>query len=83
MFRTSLRAIKICKRSFRDYLLNLHDKEDQDIWDYAKTHSLIIVSKDNDFQQLFSERGFPPAVVKLSIGNCTNKHVKEILLKYA
>lgn len=65
------------------YLLGMHDNDDEVIWVYAKEHELVIVSKDNDFKQMFSKRGFPPAVIKLNIGNCTNERLKAVLVKYA
>ena len=30
--------------------LGLKDAEDAAIWDYARTHGIVIVSKDSDFQ---------------------------------
>ncbi len=38
----------------------LRAQPDQAVWDYARTHSLIIVSKDNDFRQLSFLVGAPP-----------------------
>ncbi|MDK3159499.1 DUF5615 family PIN-like protein [Kamptonema cortianum] len=45
-------------------------KADSDIWEYARAHEFIIVSKDCDFQQRSLLDGHPPKVVWLRIGNC-------------
>ncbi len=50
-------------------------------WEYARENHLTIVSKDNDFQRFFTEYGYPPAVVKLSLGNCNNKEIKDQLIE--
>ncbi len=47
----------------------LRGNADTVIWDYARTHDLCIVSKDNDFRQLSVLRGPPPKIVWLSVGN--------------
>ena len=64
------------------YLLGMYNEEDEVIWNYAADNNLIIVSKDYDFQLMQLEKGPPPAVVKLSIGNCTNEKVKEASLHH-
>jgi len=42
---------------------------DRQIWEYAKEHGYIIVSKDNDFLQFLNDKGFPPKLVFLKTGN--------------
>ncbi|MBW4642049.1 MAG: DUF5615 family PIN-like protein [Goleter apudmare HA4340-LM2] len=51
---------------------------DELIWDYARDHDLIIVSKDSDFYQRSVLYGHPPKLIWLRIGNCT--HAKLIAL---
>ena len=41
---------------------------DADIWDYARKHGFVIVSKDNDFYHMSMLLGAPPKVVWLRIG---------------
>lgn len=62
------------------YLLGMYDEEDDVLWGYAAKNGLIIVSKDYDFQQLQLTKGSPPPVVKISIGNCTNERIRQLLL---
>jgi len=60
--------------------LGLTQASDETIWEYAKEHSLIIVSKDSDFHQRSFVRGHPPKVVWLRVGNCTTERVAEAIL---
>ena len=64
------------------YPLGLHDSDDEIIWKHAQKNKLIIISKDNDFYRISAEKGYPPSVVKLSVGNCSTNHIKAILHKY-
>ena len=43
--------------------------EDSRIWDHARTHGHVIVSKDTDFRERSFAEGFPPKVVWLNVGN--------------
>lgn len=42
---------------------------DAEIWEYARTHSLIIVSKDADFSDRVMLSDAPPRVVHIRVGN--------------
>ena len=54
--------------------------EDQRVWDYAKTNSLALVTKDKDFVDYWKRFGPPPKVIKIEIGNCRISAI-ELLLK--
>ena len=44
--------------------------DDQVIWEYAKSHDMTIVSKDEDFQLMADRQGsIPPQVVWVRLGN--------------
>jgi len=43
--------------------------QDIEIWDYAATHGLTIVSKDADFANLVLFREIGPAVIHVKAGN--------------
>ena len=45
------------------------DPDDTVIWDHARIHGYMIVSKDSDFYGMSTARGAPPKVVWLRIGN--------------
>lgn len=53
---------------------------DTQIWDYAKTNNLTIISKDSDFSNriLIKE---PPRVIHIKIGNLKIKELFQVLEK--
>jgi len=57
----------------------LKTSDDRLIWEYAKNHDFVIVSKDSDFYHkslLFKQ---PPKVIWIRRGNCATKTVESIL----
>ncbi len=50
------------------------------MWDFAREHGYVIVSKDEDFANLQTLLGYPPRLVLLRMGNCNNQKVLESLL---
>ena len=55
--------------------------KDAKIWQYAKDNDYIIVTRDNDFNDLISVRGFPPKIVWLRTGNCSRKSTADLLIR--
>ncbi|MGI8553012.1 MAG: DUF5615 family PIN-like protein [Dehalococcoidia bacterium] len=45
----------------------------------ARANGFMIVTKDADFSELAIVRGFPPKVIWLRLGNCTNRQVEQVL----
>lgn len=58
---------------------NLGSSSDSDIWDYAKTHEYVIVSKDSDFAEKSVLLRNPPKVIWIRVGNCSTKHIEDLL----
>lgn len=56
--------------------------EDTLIWDWAKDNDYIIVTNDEDFLNLSIQKGFPPKVILLRMGNQSTKNIALILTKY-
>jgi predicted nuclease of predicted toxin-antitoxin system len=54
---------------------------DEEIFERAKRENAVVITKDFDFVNLVTSRGAPPQVLILSVGNCTNKDLIEILRK--
>ncbi len=52
---------------------------DRAIWDYAKGHGFIIVTKDEDFHRFSVLYGLPPKVIWLRIGNCSTGDIIRLL----
>ena len=57
----------------------LQSTEDDDIWEYAQRRNLIVVTKDSDYRQLNLERGHPPKVILIRIGNCRVREVESLI----
>jgi predicted nuclease of predicted toxin-antitoxin system len=63
-----LRARGISSIHVRD--LGLDSATDLEIWEYAKSHGMTIVSKDQDFNNFAMAKGTPPQVIWVRLGNC-------------
>jgi len=57
----------------------LGSESDIAVWEYARAHGFVIVSKDSDYQELSTFRGHPPKVIWLRRGNCSTQHIEGIL----
>jgi len=53
--------------------LGLAQADDEILWDYARAHCCIIVSKDEDFVDRWLLSECPLPVVWLRKGNCSNR----------
>jgi predicted nuclease of predicted toxin-antitoxin system len=60
----------------------LHESDDSSVWNYAKGHDLVLVSKDSDFQQRSLLLGPPPKFVWLRLGNCSVAQSAELLRRH-
>jgi len=58
--------------------LGLDCAGDDRLWNHAKSHGFVIVTKDEDFNTLSVLRGVPPKVVWLQTGNCTTAEVERL-----
>ena len=55
--------------------------KDAAIWQYAKNNYYTIITRDSDFSDLLSIRGFPPKIVLLRTGNCSRKYTTDLLIR--
>ena len=62
--------------------VGLEAAADHIVWEYAKTNSLIIVSKDADMHQRSFLFGAPPKIVWVRLGNCSTTDVEKLLRRY-
>ena len=60
-------------------VLGLGHAFDKDVWEYAREHGYIIVTKDADFSELGLLLGFPPKVIWIRRGNCSTRDIEGIL----
>jgi predicted nuclease of predicted toxin-antitoxin system len=65
------------------YALGLDEADDREVWDYAQRHDFIIVTKDSDYNELLTLRGFPPKVIWIRRGNCSTNDIEAILRTHA
>lgn len=52
--------------------LKLNDSDDEQIWAHAAAHGMVVISKDDYFQNRATHRG-TVQVVWVRLGNCRNK----------
>jgi predicted nuclease of predicted toxin-antitoxin system len=53
-----------------EYVLNINPQwNDEEIWEYAKTNNLVIITKDKDFRLKQIMQGSPPKIIHIKIGN--------------
>ncbi|MCU0444791.1 MAG: DUF5615 family PIN-like protein [Microscillaceae bacterium] len=55
---------------------------DEQIWEYAKTNNLIIITKDSDFSNKILLREPPPKVIHIRFGNLKMKPFFDHISKY-
>ena len=83
-------SFKLCKRLEDIYpnsthvrFAGLENKNDSEIWKYAKDEGYIIITQDSDFNDISIINGFPPYVVWLKSGNSRVAEIENILRKYS
>lgn len=52
---------------------------DRQVWEFARDHRFVIVSKDRDFNALAFLHGAPPKVLWLRVGNASTAIVERVL----
>jgi predicted nuclease of predicted toxin-antitoxin system len=82
----SRRLVEMLRDAFPDSIhvvdVELDVATDREIWEYAREHDLIVVSKDSDFRQLAFLHGPPPKVVWLRVGNPSTAQIATVLLDH-
>ena len=60
-------------------LLGQGGAADATVWDLARQHGCLVVSKDEDFHRLALLLGAPPKFVWIRLGNCTTDDIARLL----
>lgn len=60
-------------------LLDAGGASDERVWELAREHGCILVTKDEDFHRLSVLRGPPPKVIWVRLGNSTSEAVALLL----
>jgi predicted nuclease of predicted toxin-antitoxin system len=63
-------------------LVGLRDADDAVVWEFARDHDFIIVSKDSDFHQRSFVFGFPPKVIWIRRGNCPTADIERVFREH-
>ncbi len=58
-----------------------HNPSDSQIWEFARKHDLVIVSKDADFSDRIITNSPPPRVVHLRFGNLRKSEFHALLVR--
>jgi predicted nuclease of predicted toxin-antitoxin system len=61
--------------------LKLDEADDETIFEAAKKENAIVLSKDEDFLNLYRRLGAPPKLIWLTCGNTSNNYLKRLLAK--
>ena len=59
--------------------VGLQRATDREVWEYAREHDFVVVSKDSDFNDLAFIHGPPPKVIWLRVGNTSTDQIGELL----
>jgi predicted nuclease of predicted toxin-antitoxin system len=59
--------------------VGLGNGTDEAVWNYAREHGFVLLSKDEDFHQMSFVLGPPPQVVWVQLGNCSTAEVEQCI----
>lgn len=59
--------------------LGLDSAADKEIWEYARNHDYLIVTRDADFGDFSVVWGIPPQIIWIRRGNCSTNDIETIL----
>ena len=80
----SFRILRSLPDSFSDCLqvrsVGLHNRNDVEIWQYAKENGFTVVTFDADFFDLSILHGSPPKIIWLRTGNLTTSEIAELMI---
>lgn len=60
-------------------VVGLQQATDREVWEYARDHDFVIVSKDADFNDLAFVHGPPPKVIWLRVSNASTDRIDALL----
>lgn len=59
--------------------IGLKSAPDAEVWAHAARGGYTIVTKDADFRQRSFLYGYPPKVIWIGAGNCSTRHIANLL----
>jgi predicted nuclease of predicted toxin-antitoxin system len=80
----SRRIVPFLQQAYPDsaqvVLVGLQSATDLAIWEYAKEHGYVVVTRDIDFVDLSLLKGQPPKLIRLRVQNQSRATILSILL---
>ena len=73
------RLADLFPKSTHLYTLGMDQADDREVWNYAQSNGLTIVTRDSDYNELLVLLGFPPKVVWIRRGNCSTSTIETML----
>ncbi|KAA3660616.1 MAG: hypothetical protein DWQ10_06310 [Calditrichaeota bacterium] len=65
-----------------EYVIHFNDEwKDSQIWEYARTNGLTIVTKDADFSEMMLLNEPPPRVIHIKLGNIKMSDFHQLISK--
>ncbi|HBX52164.1 MAG: hypothetical protein A2275_16105 [Bacteroidetes bacterium RIFOXYA12_FULL_35_11] len=61
--------------------VGLEDKEDYEIWEYAKSNGFAIATFDSDYYDIALVKGSPPKIIWLRTGNLSTDEISALFQK--
>lgn len=61
------------------YLLGMDRADDREVWNHAQNNGFTIVTRDSDYNEVLTLRGFPPKVIWVRRGNCSANEIEAML----
>ena len=60
--------------------VGLADRNDSEIWEFARKYDYTIVTFDSDFYDLSVIKGTPPKIIWLRIGNTSTRNIAKVII---
>ncbi len=57
----------------------LDQADDREVWEFAAAGQYVIITKDNDFNELSQLLGCPPFVIWIRRGNCSTREMEQLI----
>lgn len=80
-FRISKHVLDIYSECLHVSDCGLLNKEDSDIWEFAKTNNFTIVTFDSDFYDISLVNGHPPKIIWIRTGNLSTQELENLIRK--
>jgi predicted nuclease of predicted toxin-antitoxin system len=80
-FRILPKILECFPDSAQVHELNLANKTDKQVWQYAKSNGFSIVTFDADFNDLATLFGHPPKIIWLRLGNTSTQILSEFMIE--